>query len=87
MATTIPETFTGTPTLTDEKVNIITEWYHRMLGDSDKADDVESEAWYFGQAEGFLAVLTLLYAADIDEFLATFLGDATFPPAPERSAS
>jgi len=67
MATTIPEEFEGEPTLTPEKVAIIKEWYIRFLGDSDKASDVDDEAYYTGQHEGLRAVLILLHTDDLAE--------------------
>lgn len=59
MATTIPTAFVGTPTLTEEKVAIIKEWYISNLGDSDKADSDDHD-FYMGcalMAEDVLRVL------------------------------
>jgi hypothetical protein len=61
MATTIPTVFTGTPTLTDEKIAAIKDWYVRDLGDSDKADTVEDEQYYTGKHEAYENVLLLLF--------------------------
>lgn len=73
MATTTPETFTGTPVLTEEKVAVIADWYARSLGDSDKADEVHAEAFYAGQADAFHAVLALLHADTVGEFVRRYL--------------
>lgn len=61
MATTIPVTFTGTPSLDVDKVTAITQWYEGALGDSDKADDPNDAAFYDGQRYAYEAVLHLLH--------------------------
>lgn len=61
MARTIPETFYGTPRLSDRKVEIIREWYESSLRDSDVCTDPSDGAWYEGMAEAFKDVLDLLY--------------------------
>lgn len=61
MSTTIPTEFTGEPTLTLEKIEAITGWYHETLGDSDKASSIEESVAYSAEADAFESVLRLLY--------------------------
>jgi low affinity Fe/Cu permease len=66
MATTIPTEFIGIPSLSEEKVERIKEWYRTMLGDCDKASEVEAEQYYAGQVDAFETVLHLLYDTPAD---------------------
>ena len=63
MSTTTPTDFTvyGEPTLTDEKLKVINDWYQCNLGDSDKADDMLNHEYYMGHVDAFMDVLGLLH--------------------------
>lgn len=84
MATTIPEQFEGPTWLTPAKVNVIKDWYVRSLGDSDKASEVDAEAFYTGQHEAFRAVLILLHTIDLDEAADKIDGDLEVTSSPEN---
>lgn len=60
MATTIPPTFTGTPTLTAHKVTMFTEWLRDAMGNRDKADSDDYD-YYDGLVEAYEHVLIALY--------------------------
>lgn len=61
MVTTFVPQFEGTPTLTEEKVETIKEWFAIAMGDADKADDTDDLTYYQSYAEAYEIVLKLLY--------------------------
>ncbi|HEY5787522.1 MAG TPA: hypothetical protein VIT65_22380 [Microlunatus sp.] len=67
MSTTIPTEFTGTPTLTPEKVETLKDWYRTDLGDADKADETDLWIEYAVAAETMEAVLRLLHDMPLEE--------------------
>lgn len=62
--TLIPEWPTNLPTLTDDMVEAIKDWYETAQGDEDKAGDVDDCAFYEGQRLAFGSVLALLYGIE-----------------------
>lgn len=67
MSTTIPTEFTGTPTLTPEKVEILKDWYTTNLWDADKADEEETLLEYTVAYEVMEGVLRLLHDMPLDD--------------------
>lgn len=61
MARTIPEVFSGTPTIDADKVAAITQWYETALGDSDKAGEIDTAAYWEGNSDALRGVLSLLF--------------------------
>jgi hypothetical protein len=63
MATTIAESFPPDEhaTLSPRKVEILREWYVQVLGDADKASDIEDSIHYSAWADALLDVLNLLH--------------------------
>jgi hypothetical protein len=53
--------FVGTPTLTDNKIAVLKEWYIAALGDGDKADAIEDCLYYNGMSDGLEDSLKLLH--------------------------
>jgi hypothetical protein len=67
MSTTIPTEFTGTATLTPEKLETIKEWYRSNLGDADKADTVMDELEYSVAAAVAEGILRLLHDMPLED--------------------
>jgi hypothetical protein len=67
MSTTIPTEFTGTATLTPEKLETIKEWYRRDLGDSDKAETESEMIEYAVAAAVEESILKLLYDMPLED--------------------
>jgi hypothetical protein len=63
MGTTIPTKFDGIPSLTPDKIDTITQWYHSALGDMDKASDMDDAAYYWGGSDMAESILSLLHEA------------------------
>jgi len=61
VSTTIPKEFVGTPTVTPGKIADFTEWYVSMLGDMDKASDMDDALYYWGFSDAMESVLTVLH--------------------------
>ena len=61
MATIIPMLFTGKPTISPEKIDILKSWYEQSLGDMDKATEPEDVSYYWGRSDYMFSVLDLLY--------------------------
>lgn len=61
MSTTIPTVFSGTPTVTPAKIKDLTECYVSMLGDMDKASDMEDAFYYWGYSDAMADALTFLH--------------------------
>lgn len=61
MATTIPMLFTGKPTISPEKIDILKSWYEQALGDMDKSTEPEDVSYYWGGSDYMFSVLDLLY--------------------------
>ena len=62
MAQTIPRSWDGyTATTTDEKIQIIIEWYESALRNEDACTDPEDIAWYEGQRLAYEGILDLLH--------------------------
>lgn len=69
MATTILDTFEGTPTLDETKVDVLLEWYASAQGDEDKATEPDDNTFYEGQRMAYQSVLHLLYGTALSEFV------------------
>lgn len=65
MARTIPEIFSGTPTIDAQKAAAITEWYESALGDSDKAGEPDNAAYWEGSSDALRLVLSLLFDSPV----------------------
>ncbi len=61
MATTTPAIFAGTPSIDADKAADIYARYVEALGDSDKAGDTESAAYYEGLVDGYYTALCVVY--------------------------
>ena len=57
----LPINFTGTPTLTPEKIATMRRWYTYTLSKADKAVDLGEKDYYTIQADVVESVLRLLY--------------------------
>lgn len=58
---TIPRVFSGTPTLTPEKVITLKNWYVGALSDFDVSTMPEDASYYLGASRMVEGVLTLVY--------------------------
>lgn len=67
MSTTIPQQFTGIPSLSEAKVETIKHWYLEALGDEDKSSDGLESIFYEGQRMAFESVLMLLHGMSVPE--------------------
>ncbi len=61
MSTTIPNTWTGIPTVTPGKIAHLTEAYQSALRDEDKSGEPDTAAFWEGQRMAYETALTILH--------------------------